>query len=149
MKWEYHIEPEIEYYSCMVNLFARADCQEEAVNLIEEMPFQADSSMWSSIVGGCTVHGDKNLGKKVAKQIIEFDPMNSGAYVQLLNIFATSGEWERSLSVRKAMRDKQVQKNLGCSWFHNGKLSTVREMESTTRYRFSFSFSITFFLTVF
>ncbi|KAK0589034.1 hypothetical protein LWI29_008753 [Acer saccharum] len=100
----------------MVDLFARAGCLEEAVNLIEEMPFQADSSLWSSILRGCTVHGDKNLGKKVAKRIIELDPVNSGAYVQLSNIFTNSREWERSLSVRKAMRDKQVKKNPGCSW---------------------------------
>ncbi|KAK1549597.1 hypothetical protein Q3G72_004487 [Acer saccharum] len=107
---------QIEHYSCMVDLFARAGCLEEAVNLIEEMPFQVDSSLWSSILRGCTVHGDKNLGKKVAKQITELDPVNSGAYVQLSNIFTTSREWERSSSVRKAMRDKQVKKNPGCSW---------------------------------
>ncbi|KAK3223386.1 hypothetical protein Dsin_010411 [Dipteronia sinensis] len=90
----------------MVDLFTLAGCLVEAVNLIEEMLFQADSSMWSSILRGCTIHGDKNLGKKVAKRIIELDPVNCGAYVQLSNIFATSGEWERSLSIRKAIRDK-------------------------------------------
>ncbi|KAL5843900.1 hypothetical protein ACOSQ4_009858 [Xanthoceras sorbifolium] len=116
MKCEYYIDPEIEHYSCMVDLFARAGCLEEAINVIEEMPFLADSSMWSSILRGCVAHGDKNLGKKVAERIIELDPVNSGAYVQLSNIFATSGEWERSLSVRKAMREKQVKKNPGCSW---------------------------------
>ncbi|KAK4843810.1 hypothetical protein QYF36_012886 [Acer negundo] len=116
MKWEYRIDPEIEHYSCMVDLFARAGYLEEAVNLVKEMPFQADSSMWSSILRGCMVHGDKNLGKKVATRIIELDPVNSGAYVQLSNIFATSGEWERSSSIRNAMREKQVKKNPGCSW---------------------------------
>ncbi|XWS23650.1 hypothetical protein CRYUN_Cryun28dG0033200 [Craigia yunnanensis] len=45
MKWDYHIDPGIEHYSCMVDLFARAGCLEEAMNLIEQMPFKADASV--------------------------------------------------------------------------------------------------------
>ncbi|KAK9270114.1 hypothetical protein L1049_025688 [Liquidambar formosana] len=116
MKWDYHIDPGIEHYSCMVDLFSRAGCLEEAMNLIEQMPFEADASMWSSVLRGCVAHGDETLGKKVAERIIELDPENSGAYVQLSSIFATSGDWERSAQVRKLMREKRIQKNPGCSW---------------------------------
>ncbi|KAJ0086729.1 hypothetical protein Patl1_08197 [Pistacia atlantica] len=94
MKWDYHIDPEIEHYSCMVDLFARAGCLAEAVKLIEQMPFEADASMWSSVL--------------------------RGAYVQLSSIFATSGEWEKSSLVRKVMRQRQVKKNPGYSWADAG-----------------------------
>ncbi|WRX30019.1 Pentatricopeptide repeat - like 10 [Theobroma cacao] len=116
MKWDYHIDPGIEHYSCMVDLYARAGCLEEAMNLIEQMPFKEDVSLWSSVLRGCVAHGDKSLGKKVAEQIIELDPENSGAYVQLSSLFATSGEWETSAAVRSIMREKQIKKNPGCSW---------------------------------
>lgn len=116
MKQEYNIDPQIEHYSCMVDLYARAGCRKEAVNLIERMPFEADASMWSSVLRGCVAHGDTNLGKKVAEKIIELDPENSGAYVQLSSIFATTGEWERSSLVRKLMRQRQVKKNPSYSW---------------------------------
>lgn len=116
MKWDYHIDPGIEHYSCMVDLFARSGCLEEAMNLVEQMPFEADASMWSSVLRGCVAHGHKTLGKKVAERIIELDPENSGAYVQLSSLFATSGDWEGSAEIRKLMRDKQIQKNPGCSW---------------------------------
>lgn len=116
MKWDYHIDPGIEHYSCMVDLFARAGCLEEAMNLIGQMPFKADASLWSSVLRGCVAHGDKILGKKVAERIIELDPENSSAYVQLSSLFATSGEWETSAIVRRIMREKQIQKNPGCSW---------------------------------
>lgn len=116
MKWHYHVDPGIEHYSCMIDLFSRAGSLEKAVNLIQHMPFEADASMWSSVLRGCAAHGDKALGKKVAEKIIELDPENSGAYIQLSTMFATSGEWERSALVRKLMRKKQVKKNPGCSW---------------------------------
>ncbi|OMO50253.1 hypothetical protein COLO4_38156 [Corchorus olitorius] len=116
MIWEYHIDPGIEHYSCMVDLYARAGCLEEAMNLIEQMPFKADANLWSSVLRGCVAHGDKTLGMKVAEQIIELDPQNSGAYIQLSSLFATSGEWEISAAVRSIMREKQIQKNPGFSW---------------------------------
>ncbi|KAJ7965461.1 Pentatricopeptide repeat-containing protein [Quillaja saponaria] len=116
MKSDYHIDPGIEHFSCMVDLFARAGCLEEAINLIQEMPFEADASMWSSVLRGCISHGNKILGEKAAKRIMVLEPGNPGAFVQLSNIFATSSDWQGSEQVRKLMRDKQVQKNPGWSW---------------------------------
>ena len=100
----------------MMDFFARAGCLEEAMSLIEEMPFEADASMWSSVLRGCVTHGDKSLAKRLAKQITDLGPENSGAYMQLSSILATSGAWERSAQIRKMMRDMRIQKNLGCSW---------------------------------
>ncbi|XP_028752753.1 putative pentatricopeptide repeat-containing protein At1g77010, mitochondrial [Neltuma alba] len=116
MKCDYNIDPGIEHYSCMVDLLARAGSFREAMDLMEEMPFEADASMWSSILRGCVAHGNKTLGKKAAEQIIELDPGNSSAFIQLSNILATSDDWEGSAQVRNLMRDKHVQKSPGYSW---------------------------------
>ncbi|KAF7144789.1 hypothetical protein RHSIM_Rhsim04G0072700 [Rhododendron simsii] len=116
MKQHYHIDPGIEHYSCMIDLFSRAGLLEEAMNLIEEMPFKADASMWSSVLRGCVIHGNKSIGRKLAERITDMDPENSGAYMQLSSIFATSNDWERSAQIRNLMRDKRIQKNPGCSW---------------------------------
>ncbi|XWS15199.1 hypothetical protein CRYUN_Cryun35bG0074200 [Craigia yunnanensis] len=116
---DYYIDPGIEHYSCMVNLFSCVGCLEEALNLIGQMAFKADVSLWSSVLRGCVDHGDKILGKKVAEQIIELDPLNSSAYVQLSSLFATLGEWETSAIFRRIMKEKLIQKNLGCSWVDN------------------------------
>lgn len=45
MKYGYHIDPEIEHYSCMIDLLARAGCLQEAINFIKEMPFHSNSDM--------------------------------------------------------------------------------------------------------
>ncbi|CAK8567469.1 unnamed protein product [Lathyrus sativus] len=116
MKHVYNINPGIEHYSCMVDLFARAGCFGEAMYLIEEMPFQADANMWLSVLRGCISYGNRTIGKMAAEQIIHLDPENPGSYIQLSNILATSEDWEGSAKVRELMRDKNVLKIPGCSW---------------------------------
>ncbi|KAL5704464.1 hypothetical protein ACHQM5_022890 [Ranunculus cassubicifolius] len=125
MKSDYNIEPGIEHYSCMVDLFARAGYLDAAMNLIERMPFEADASMWSSVLRGCRAHGDGNLGRYVAERIIKLDPESSGAYVQLASIHATGGSWEESAEVRKNMRVNRVQKNPGSSWIEMDEQSLI------------------------
>ncbi|KAI5673817.1 hypothetical protein M9H77_14181 [Catharanthus roseus] len=116
MKHDYQINPDIEHYSCMVDLFSRAGCVEEALDLLEQMPFKADANIWTSVLRGCVAHGDRNLGKKVAGRVMELDPENSVAFVQLSNIFANSGDWKDSALIRKLMKDKKIEKNPGRSW---------------------------------
>ncbi|KAG9143413.1 hypothetical protein Leryth_017798 [Lithospermum erythrorhizon] len=117
MKQDYYIDPLIEHYSCMIDLLARAGCLTEAMHLIDLMPFKADASIWSSLLRGCVAHGNKSLGKKVVEHIMDLDSKNSGAFVQLSNIFASSEDWEGSAFVRKLMRDREIMKSPGRSWF--------------------------------
>ncbi|CAA7013475.1 unnamed protein product [Microthlaspi erraticum] len=116
MRLDFGVVPDKEHFSCMVDLLARAGRLEEAIGLVEEMPFDADASMWSSVLRECVANGYKAMGKKVAEKIIELEPENSVAYVQLSAIFATSGDWESSALVRKLMREKHVKKSPGSSW---------------------------------
>lgn len=116
MKHGYRITPGIEHYSCMIDLFARAGCLQEAIQIINENPHHADASMWSSILRGCAEHGDSSLAKRVVERIIELDPQNSGALVQLSGLMASSGDWKQSALVRQLMKDRKIQKNPGRSW---------------------------------
>ncbi|XP_074288141.1 putative pentatricopeptide repeat-containing protein At1g77010, mitochondrial [Silene latifolia] len=116
MQSDYHIKPAYEHYTCMVDLLARAGCLDEAVHLIRQTSFQDDVVIWSSVLRGCVAHGNKILGKEVAEMIIQLDPENSGAYIQLSGMFATSGDWDGSTQVRDTMRAKHLEKNAGISW---------------------------------
>lgn len=116
MKHKYFIDPGIEHYSCMIDLFARVGRLEEAIDFLIYMPFEADASMWSTILRGCLAHGDTIMGKKIAEKITMIDPKNPDAYVQLSSIFATSGDWGRSAQVRELMTTKRMQKIPGTSW---------------------------------
>ncbi|KAK6132237.1 hypothetical protein DH2020_034020 [Rehmannia glutinosa] len=113
MKHDYHIDPGIEHYSCMIDLFARAGCIQEAIDLIDEIPYRCDANMWSAILRGCIENGDKSLSKRVVERIIELDPQNSGALVQLAGVMASTGDWNQSALVRQLMRDMRIPKNPG------------------------------------
>ncbi|KAK6114967.1 hypothetical protein DH2020_007236 [Rehmannia glutinosa] len=116
MKHDYHIDPGIEHYSCMIDLFARAGCIQEAIDLIDEIPYRCDANMWSAVLRGCIENGDKSLSKRVVERIIELDPQNSGALVQLSGVMASTGDWNQSALVRQLMRDMRIQKSPGRSW---------------------------------
>ncbi|KAL6179000.1 hypothetical protein ACLB2K_050516 [Fragaria x ananassa] len=131
MKQDYHIEPYIEHYACMIDLFSRAGCLEEAISLVEAMPFELDASILSSILRGCVSHGHKDLAKKMAERIIELDPENSGAYVQLSNALAGVNEWEGSAQIRQIMRDRSIQKNPACSWFDRCTIESYGKQKSS------------------
>ncbi|OAY83249.1 putative pentatricopeptide repeat-containing protein, mitochondrial, partial [Ananas comosus] len=119
MEEDYGIEPLVEHYSCIVDLFVRAGRLEEAVDFIENMPFRADVSMWTSVLGGCKARGDEALASKVVQRLVEIDYENASHYVQLASVFASSGEWERSAQVRRMMHDRNIAKNPGHSWLEH------------------------------
>ncbi|XP_047342042.1 putative pentatricopeptide repeat-containing protein At1g77010, mitochondrial [Impatiens glandulifera] len=116
MRNVYQIEPGIEHYSCMVDMFARAGFLVEAMRFITEMPFEADATMWLSVLRGCVAHGNKAMADVVVERILEIDGENSSAYVQLASIYASCGDWERSEQVRHVMKDMKILKNPGSSW---------------------------------
>ncbi|XP_020226168.1 pentatricopeptide repeat-containing protein At5g66520-like [Cajanus cajan] len=109
------VEPAMEHYGCMVDLLARAGRLEEAKKVVEEMPMSPDASVLGALLGACRIHGNFELGEEVGKRVIELDPGNSGRYVMLGNIYASSGKWEQVASVRKWMDERGVKKEPGFS----------------------------------
>ena len=53
---DYHIKPNQEIYGCVVGLLGRAGRVEEAYQLIRNMPFMADESVWGALLGVCKAH---------------------------------------------------------------------------------------------
>ncbi|XP_010922662.1 putative pentatricopeptide repeat-containing protein At3g08820 [Elaeis guineensis] len=112
----YNLTPRIEHYGCMVDLLGRAGLLEEAHRLIKEMPMEANAVVWGALLGGCRIHRNTQLAELVLKQLIELEPRNSGNYVLLSNIYATSGKWEDAAKLRLVMKEKGIQKTPGRSW---------------------------------
>ncbi|XP_042463022.1 putative pentatricopeptide repeat-containing protein At1g77010, mitochondrial [Zingiber officinale] len=116
MKVDYRIEPVVEHYSCVVDLLVRAGRLEESIEFIDAMPFKADASMWTSVLGGCKAHGDEVLGSKVAERLLEHNPQDAGPFLQLSSIYAACGEWESSAQFRQMMLNRKISKSPGYSW---------------------------------
>ncbi|OMP01762.1 hypothetical protein COLO4_11629 [Corchorus olitorius] len=121
MKEKFGIEPEVEHYSCMIDLLGRAGKLSEAKRLIETMPFSPGSIGWAALLGASKMHGDIELASEAANQILQLEPSNAVPYVMLANMYASTGRWEESAAVRKLMRNRGVRKKPGCSWIEVNK----------------------------
>lgn len=110
------LEPRIEHYGCMVDLLGRAGLLEESEELILNMPIKPDDVIWKALLGACKMHGNVEMGKRVAEHLMELAPHDSGSYVALSNIYASSGNWEAVAKVRLMMKEMDVRKDPGCSW---------------------------------
>ncbi|KAL6199487.1 hypothetical protein ACLB2K_029271 [Fragaria x ananassa] len=116
MVQDYHIDPTMGHYSCMVDLYSRAGKLEKAMNLINSMPCIADANVWRALLGACRVHRNLELGKLAAEKLISLQPQDSAAYVLLSNIYAAAGNWQERDKVRRLMNERKVKKQPGYSW---------------------------------
>ncbi|KAB2051778.1 hypothetical protein ES319_A12G077500v1 [Gossypium barbadense] len=115
MREEYEIEPKIEHYGCMVNLLGRAGRLEEAYELVKNMKVEPDPILWGALLGACRLHGNLELGEKIAEYLVSHNLANSGTYILLSNMYAAKGDWEDVARIRTLMKDSGVQKEPGCS----------------------------------
>ncbi|CAM0950493.1 unnamed protein product [Alopecurus aequalis] len=102
-------------FATLVDLLARKGLLREAKGVMEVMPFQPWPAVWRSLLNGCRIHGNKELGVLAAQQILRMAPTNDGAYVSLSNVFADDGEWHYAEEARRRMAENQVRKVQGYS----------------------------------
>ncbi|XP_057508998.1 pentatricopeptide repeat-containing protein At5g66520-like [Actinidia eriantha] len=116
MKRVYSIEPQVQHYACMVDILSRAGLLDEAKGLIRKMPMEPDVFVWGALLGGCQMHGKVDLGEKVAKYLIDLEPLNHAFYVTLCEIYAKAGRFNQVKRVRAIMNDNGIEKaSPGCS----------------------------------
>ncbi|GJM98518.1 hypothetical protein PR202_ga15541 [Eleusine coracana subsp. coracana] len=102
MKHEYGIEPRHQHYACIVDLLARAGQLDRAYRFIMDMPIKPEMSVWGAFLHGCKMHGHSNMtmAECAAQHIFELERSNAGHYVQLANLYASAGMWNRVDGVR-------------------------------------------------
>ncbi|XP_072995391.1 pentatricopeptide repeat-containing protein At3g62890-like [Typha latifolia] len=115
MKNVYGVDPEIEHYGCMVDLFGRAGLLEEAEKVISTMPMAPDTAIWGALLGACRIHGETEMGARIGKLINEMEPRHVGCHVLLANIYSGSGRWSDAKDVRKNIEVAGERKIPGCS----------------------------------
>eukprot|EP01018_Ginkgo_biloba_P040301 Gb_16664 [translate_table: standard] len=116
MSRDYGIKPQVEHYSCMVDLLGRAGLLHEAHDFIKTMPLQPDAGVWGALLGACRVHSNIELGGHAAECLFQLEPQNAGYYVIVSNIYAAACMWDAVVKVRNMMKDRGVKKRPGCSW---------------------------------
>ena len=115
MMKEYQVAPELKHYACMVDCLARAGMLEDAERIIYEMPVDADGAVLGALLGGCRVHGNAEVGERVAKKLMRLEPEKASNYVMLANMYAGGGRFEDAEKVRELMKERNLSKVPGCS----------------------------------
>ncbi|KAM2467791.1 hypothetical protein FF1_009538 [Malus domestica] len=117
---EHGIHPELDHYSCVVDLLGRAGLLEEAREFIEKMPFRANAVIWGSLLSSCRVYGSVWIGIEAAESRLLLEPECASTHVQLANLYASVGCWDGAARMRKLMKDKAIKTSPGFSWIEIG-----------------------------
>ncbi|CAN5975486.1 unnamed protein product [Sphagnum jensenii] len=116
MSTVHKISAKLEHYTCMVDLLGRAGHLHEAEDMIKVMPCKPDVAVWMALLGACRIHGNVEMGERIAKHILEVDPGNAAGYVLLSNIYAAAGKWDLSEKVQSQRKERGVKKQSGRTW---------------------------------
>lgn len=112
------IRPEMEHYSCMVDLHGRSGRLEEAWDFIRRMPVEPEVDVLGSLLGACRVHRRDDLAELVGGWIMEKkETVDPGYHLLLANTYAWSGRWREAARVRRMARERGLRKRVpGSSW---------------------------------
>ncbi|KAG0487365.1 hypothetical protein HPP92_009460 [Vanilla planifolia] len=122
MAWELFVrmpDRNLVSWSAMISGYVQCRKPEKALALFQEM--MKSKRRWELF----RILGDVTSGEIVGKQLIQLEPRDSGCYVQLANLYASSGRWQEALAVRDIMKRRGVVLEPGCSliewmvWFMN------------------------------
>lgn len=113
---DYGILPGEDHYCCMVDLLGKAGKLTEAENLILGMPFEPSALVWQTLLGACRLHGELEMGKRAAENVLAIEKKDPSTYVLLSNMLAKSSNWDGVRRVRELMEYGEVKRVPGSSW---------------------------------
>ncbi|CAI9286289.1 unnamed protein product [Lactuca saligna] len=128
MKNEFGIEPEIEHYTCMVDLLGRGGLFQEASEVVKKMKIEPNVCVWGALLNSSRIQMQMQMQKQ---KKIDWDDgcvekilkgsFRSGNYMLVSNMYAGSGRWEESAKVRVSARAQGLTKTPGQSWIELNK----------------------------
>lgn len=112
---DFGVVPEAEHYACMVDLLGRAGRLNDAMELINNMPMQANPIVWVSLLSACRLEGNVEIGEHAFSKLLELKFENDGLYTLLSNIYAGARQWKDVARIRLLMKHSGIRKRPGCS----------------------------------
>ncbi|KAK0598030.1 hypothetical protein LWI29_030880 [Acer saccharum] len=115
MEETYRIRPNIEHFSCLIDLMGRAGKLPEAEEYMKRFPFGMDPVVLGSLLSACRSHGDVVMGERLAKQLLNLQPVSTSPYVLLSNLYASDAMWVDVAEARKMLKGSGMKKEPGYS----------------------------------
>ncbi|GMH30808.1 hypothetical protein Nepgr_032651 [Nepenthes gracilis] len=112
----YGVQPDMEHYACMVNLYGRAGYLDKAAGMIKGMPLEPDVVVWGALLGACGLHSNIELGEHAAEAICNLGKDHPAVYSELSKILGEKGIWSTVIELRNVMKEKGAKKQKAGSW---------------------------------
>ncbi|PON78873.1 Pentatricopeptide repeat [Trema orientale] len=132
---EHGVEPELDHYSCVVDLLGRAGLLEEARDFIAGMSIPPNAVIWGSLLSSCRLHKSVWFGIQAAKSKLLLEPTCAATYLQLANLYASVGCWDHAASTRKLMKDRGLKTSPGYSWIEINNVVYIFRVEDRSNTR--------------
>ncbi|KAE8684877.1 Remorin family protein [Hibiscus syriacus] len=120
MESNYGITLSVEHFACMVDLLGRAGRLSEAMNLINNSPFQDSPLLWRTLVNISKLQGDLDYAVLASETLLNLSPEEAGSYILVSNTYAGSGMLDEAAKVRTTMKELKLSKEAGRSWIEIG-----------------------------
>ncbi|CDP19523.1 unnamed protein product [Coffea canephora] len=111
----YAIPPDIEHFSCLIDLLGRAGRLSEAEEYVQKYQFGHDPVVLGCLLSACRLHGDVVTGKRVASLLLGLQPITTSPYILLSNLYASDGMWTDVAEARTMLKGSGLKKEPGWS----------------------------------
>ncbi|XVF09958.1 hypothetical protein REPUB_Repub07fG0142300 [Reevesia pubescens] len=116
MREIYKVVPQLDHYVHLVDILGQGGRLEEAMEVIQTMPFRADASIYKTLLRACKAHKNIPLAEDIARRGLELDPSDPAFYILLANLYEDSGRHDLGEKTRNVMREKWMRRNPSQSW---------------------------------
>ena len=111
----FSLNPDIEHYNCMIDLFGRSGHFKEALDLLQLIPSESGTVGWGSLLTNCSNHGNSGLGRQCFNSVVHMDLSHATAYVHIFNIYGNHEMWE------EARKIVELRSSMAFGWKKPGK----------------------------
>ena len=123
MRRKYKIQPGLEHWTCIIDMYARAGKLEEAYQLIENGLHQNSDgdalwdcdAVWGALLSACRMNMNMELGLLAGGKLLKLAPDNSGYRTLLSNLYASGKRWDEKAKLRREFEDRRLMKKPGFS----------------------------------
>ncbi|KAL3522216.1 hypothetical protein ACH5RR_015050 [Cinchona calisaya] len=119
MNLKYSIQPEMEHYACIVDLYGKAGQLDKAEKFIRGMPFEPDVIVWGALLGACGLHSCLETGESAASRIYKLQQDHPAVYTMLSKIHGENEVWNSVAQMKKMIRSKHARKQKAGSWIES------------------------------
>ena len=120
---KYNIHPDLEHWTCIIDMFGRAGRLDEAYQLITNSLdhnrfgiIPSDSgAIWGAFLEACRMYKNIERGELAGKKLLQLSPQNSGYPILLSDLYASTMQWDEVVKVRQVLNNRSLVKEPGFS----------------------------------